>query len=198
MTLATPEAFAEDPRRVWQWYDHRRLLVDQAAPNAGHWALAAMAERVPEFTLITQNVDGLHQQAGSLGVIELHGSLRRARCIKDGTRFSEWSSGDDDLPRCRYCGALLRPDIVWFGEMLPEAALNTAMSRAHSAELLFSVGTSALVHPAAAIPLQALAMGVPVAEVNLEPTALTSAATWSLRGPAGELLPALLQATWPD
>ena len=197
MTLATPEAFAEDPRRVWQWYDHRRAMIDQVEPNDGHRALAGMAARVPDFTLITQNVDGLHQQAGSADVIELHGSIRRARCTADGTRFSDWSVDDDGLPHCRYCGSLLRPDIVWFGEMLPDRELTNAMARSHRADLVLVIGTSALVHPAAGIPLQAIALGVPVAEVNPESTPLSDAATWSLRSPAGGLLTALLQAAWP-
>ncbi len=197
MTLATPEAFAAEPRRVWDWYEHRRQMIAAVAPNPGHLALAALQELVPEVTILTQNVDGLHQEAGSRRVIELHGSLHRVRCVYDGARYTSWESGPERPPHCPHCGSLLRPDIVWFGELLPPQELSDAISAALRADLLCSVGTSSLVHPAAGIPLQAATLGVPVAEFNLEATPLSDRATWSLRGRAGELLPALLQAAWP-
>lgn len=196
MTLATPEAFATDPERVWDWYEHRRQLIAAVEPNAGHLALAALQERA-EVTIITQNVDGLHQVAGSRTVLELHGSIRRVRCVYDGARYTSWDEGPDRPPKCRSCGSLLRPDIVWFGELLPDAELRAAVAAAVRADLFLSIGTSAVVHPAAGLPLQATAMGVPLCEINLEATPLTPRADWSLRGTAGELLPALLAAAWP-
>lgn len=196
MTLATPEAFAANPERVWDWYAHRRELIDAVEPNDGHRALAQLEDRVAEVTIITQNVDGLHQLAGSTRVLELHGSIRRVRCVYDGARYTEWNDAERP-PKCRHCGSLLRPDIVWFGEMLPDQELTDAIAAAVRADLFLSVGTSALVHPAAGLPIQASAMGVPLAEINLEATSLSNRADWSLRGRAGELLPALLRATWP-
>jgi NAD-dependent deacetylase len=196
--LATPQAFRRDPRLVWQWYAWRRELVSGAAPNAGHYALAELAGHVPAFTLITQNVDGLHQQAGSRQVVELHGNIHRTKCFADGRVVDAWPATDRIPPPCPHCGALLRPDVVWFGENLPLEALQTAVSAAESCDLFLSVGTSALVHPAASLPLLARRHGATVAEINLEPTPLTAEVDVAWHGPAGRLLPALIQAAWPE
>ena len=121
--LATPTAFAQNPKLVWDWYQWRRELVERAEPNAAHQALAELEDRVPKFTLITQNVDGLHQRAGSRNVFELHGNIRRVKCSAEGRVVTEWAAGGDVPPRCPHCGANLRPDVVWFGETLPEKRL---------------------------------------------------------------------------
>lgn len=196
-TLATPEAFGRDPQLVWEWYTWRRHLVTLARPNPGHLALVEIEERVPAFTLITQNIDGLHQRAGSRNVVELHGNLTRARCLDEGTELESWPEGETP-PRCPRCGGLLRPDVVWFGEMLPEEALAKAWQAAEECDLFFSAGTSAVVEPAASLPYAALRNGARVVEINPTTTPLSAYATWRLEGPAGEVLPALVRAAWPQ
>jgi NAD-dependent deacetylase len=195
--LATAEAFRRDPQLVWDWYAWRRGLVSGAAPNAGHLALARMQALVPEFTLITQNVDGLHQRAGSTDVVELHGNIYRSKCFVEDTVVETWPETDVRPPRCPRCGAHLRPDVVWFGEALPPQALARAERVARECDVFFSIGTSAAVYPAAQLPVTALQAGATVVEVNKDPTPLSGAATFSLLGAAGTILPALLDAGWP-
>jgi NAD-dependent deacetylase len=197
--LASPEAFRRDPRLVWEWYAWRRELVSRVAPNAGHHALVELEKRLPAFTLITQNVDGLHQRAGSgvrFPVIELHGNLQRTKCFEEDQIVEVWEDTGEIPPRCPRCGGLLRPDVVWFGELLPAKALSAALAAAAACDLFLSVGTSGLVEPAASLPFRALAAHVPVVEINPNPTPLTSQATYVLPGPAGEMLPALVKAAW--
>ncbi len=194
--LATPEAFERDPQLVWEWYSTRRLKTGEVKPNPGHYALVEMERRIPEFTLITQNVDGLHQRAGSRQVIELHGNITRVRCSRCGERFAEWEQPESGVPPCPRCGAKLRPDVVWFGEMLPPRALNLAMAAAQFCQMFFSVGTSALVEPAASLPYLARLAGARLVEVNLKETPLTSYADYVLQGKAGEILPALVEEVW--
>jgi NAD-dependent deacetylase len=195
--LATPEAFRQNPKRVWDWYEWRRQRIHTVHPNPGHDALAEMEKRVPEFTLVTQNVDGLHQRAGSRRVIELHGNITRTKCFDDGQVVEKWEDTGESPPRCPRCGGLLRPDVVWFGEMLPPEAIEEAERASRSCDVFFSVGTSTLVYPAASLPFAALRAGATVAEVNPQPTPLTDEATFSLSGPSGQVLPALLSAAWP-
>ena len=193
--LATPEAFARDPGLVWQWYRWRQGIIGRAHPNPGHLALARLESRTPRFTLITQNVDGLHRRAGSTSVIELHGNIWRARCAR-GCGFVSDQAGEAPgaapagLPVCR-CGALLRPDVVWFGEALDEACIELAVRAAQDCAVFIAVGTSALVYPAAGLPLVADRAGALVVEVNVEDTPLTPHAAVVLRGKAAEVLPAL-------
>ena len=196
--LATPAAFRHNPRLVWDWYAWRRGLVAQARPNAGHEALAEIERRVPRLTLITQNVDGLHARAGSRNIVELHGNLARTRCSVEETVVESWAETDERPPRCPRCGAFLRPDVVWFGEMLPRAALAAAQAAAADCDLFLSVGTSGLVEPAAALPYAALAGGALVVEINPDRTPLTPHVSYHLAGPAGVILPALRRAAWPD
>jgi NAD-dependent deacetylase len=196
--LATPEAFRRNPKLVWEWYAWRRELVAQAQPNAGHLALVELERRVPQFILITQNVDGLHQRAGSRNVIELHGNIARTKCFEENVPVENWTETVEAPPRCPRCGGRLRPDVVWFGETLPPAALEGALKASQSCELFLSIGTSTLVHPAASLPFEALQHGAIVVEINPDPTPLTARAHHTLRGAAGELLPALLRAAWPD
>ncbi len=190
--LATPNAFARDPQLVWNWYAHRRTLVQAAQPNAGHYALAQLAKRVP-LTLITQNVDGLHQRAGSAQVFELHGSLLRVRCSESGEYVATWDDKETP-PRHPTSGALLRPDVVWFGEMLPEEPLHAAYDAAKNCEIFLLIGTSALVYPAADLPRIALAAGATVIEINPSATPLSSQVQHCWRDPVGTVLPALIAA----
>lgn len=190
--LATPEAFLGNPQRVWEWYEWRRELVRDAEPNAGHRALAALARRLPRLTLVTQNVDGLHQRAGSSGVIEYHGNILRDRCTAEGIVVDRAPLTVTGLPECGRCGELLRPDVVWFGEAIPRTALLTADAAAATCDVFLSVGTAAAVYPAAGLAERAQRAGAKVIEINTQPTEMTSLVDLSLRGPAGEILPRLL------
>jgi NAD-dependent deacetylase len=190
--LATPSAFARNPKLVWDWYAWRRECVAAAQPNAGHFALAELERRAPDFLLITQNVDGLHQRAGSRKLVELHGSIARVKCSREGTLVERWAAPPDDVPRCAHCGAPLRPDVVWFEEMLPERALAAAEDAARRCDVLLVVGTSAEVYPAASLPALAQRSGATVVEINPNATALSATADHVLRGAAGAVLPALV------
>jgi NAD-dependent deacetylase len=204
--LATPEAFGRDSRLVWEWYGWRRELVGRCRPNPGHAAIARAALGARALHLVTQNVDGLHEVAAREAAeggdptpalpVELHGSLFRSRCTRCGRSSSDRTavdaSSEATLPRCTDCGQLLRPDVVWFGETLDPAVLERAFEAASAADLCLVVGTSALVHPAASIPLVTLRTGGKLVEVNPADTALTSLATVALRAPSGEVLPELL------
>ncbi len=191
--LATPDAFRRDPRLVWEWYDWRRQLIAKCRPNPAHLAIAYLERRSAEFLLITQNVDGLHRLAGSVRMVELHGNLWRVRCTEE-----EKTTENLDVPlpaippRCE-CGALLRPDVVWFGEALPPEALQKAFDFAESCDVFLVVGTSAVVQPAGSLPAVARQRGAYMVEVNLEPTSLTPLAHESHHGKAAEILPALLE-----
>lgn len=192
--LATPEAFREDPRRVWEWYDWRRSLIATARPNAAHEALALLDERIEDLLLVTQNVDGLHQASGSRRLVELHGSIWRVRCVREGTIREDRRVPIDPLPPACSCGALCRPDVVWFGEELPEEALSEALRHCERSELMIVVGTSNIVHPAASLPLMARQAGAWIIEVNPEPTPLSVLADESLRQAAGTIVPRLVEA----
>ncbi|HSJ25836.1 MAG TPA: NAD-dependent deacylase [Longimicrobiales bacterium] len=192
--LATPEAFARQPDVVWRWYAWRRELVARAEPNAGHRAIAALQERLrgsgTSLTLVTQNVDGLHVRAGSPDVVELHGNIGRIVCSR--CRHAPAEPGAGEPPNCALCGAPLRPDVVWFGEVLPEAALNRAVREAAECDVFLSVGTSGLVYPAAGLVQVARRHGAAVIVVNPDDDVVPGA-LW-LRGSASEMLPALLAA----
>jgi NAD-dependent deacetylase len=192
--LATPSAFARNPKLVWDWYAWRRERVLAVQPNAGHVALAELEARVPEFVLITQNVDGLHQRAGSRNVVELHGSITRVKCSREGAIVERWEASEAEVPRCVRCGAFLRPDVVWFEELLPADALADAEDAARRCDLLLVVGTSAEVYPAAGLPMLARKGGATVVEINPNPTAFSSHADYVLRGASGSVLPALVES----
>lgn len=179
-----------DVLEVWAWFNHRRSLIEELAPNPAHTALASWQERFPDFTLVTQNVDGLHQSAGSLNVIELHGSLWRARCMSCASRY-DLRAVDDALrsPICPECGNSLRPDVVLFGEQLPAGAFEAAATRARTCELCFVVGTSAAVYPAALLPEIAKRNGAYIVEINPESTPLSDLCDETIQGKAGEILP---------
>jgi NAD-dependent deacetylase len=199
--LATPEAFQRNPRLVWEWYAQRRERVGQAQPNPGHRALAELEARLTQrgaqFTLITQNVDSLHQRAGSQNVIELHGNIARIKCSREDCVVPSWPPTQQVPPPCPQCGAPLRPDVVWFGEDLPAEAILSAKRAARESDIFLSVGTSGLVEPAASLPFIALHRGAMVVEINPDATPLTPQATYVLAGPSGEVLPQLVGAVWP-
>ncbi len=190
--LATPEAFERDPALVWEWYDWRRGLIAPVEPNAGHRVLAGWEGRFEDFTLITQNVDGLHAKAGSRNVVELHGNIWKLRCTREGTVEEARVTPLPRLPpACPSCGALLRPHVVWYGEALDPDVLERAFAVSRSCEVMFVLGTSAIVHPAASLPLAAKHSGATVVEVNIEATSLTPQADFYLPGKTGEVLSAL-------
>jgi len=200
--LATPHAFQKNPQRVWEWYEWRRDLILQAKPNPGHHALARLEARLKshsrDFTLITQNVDGLHQRAGSKNVLELHGNLHRTRCSQCNDRVDHWDTPDTPPPKCPNCGGNLRPDVVWFGESLPPEVLRKAIAAVQRCDVLLVVGTSAVVHPAASLPRiarEGRGIRVTLVEINPQPTAISSQMDYILRYPAGEILPKLVIAT---
>jgi NAD-dependent deacetylase len=184
--LATPEAFARDPALVWEWYEWRRGLVRAAEPNAAHRAVA----RLDDALVVTQNVDALHARAGSRDVIELHGSLFRTRCTRDGTARASPEPFTDIPPRCE-CGALLRPDVVWFGEMLPRGAFERAASAVEAADALLVIGTSGVVYPAAG--LVSLHGGLSI-EINPQASAVSSSCTFAIAAKAAEATPTIVEA----
>ncbi|GAA1870392.1 SIR2 family NAD-dependent protein deacylase [Asanoa iriomotensis] len=200
--LATPEAFDTDPDLVWGWYEWRRARVRQASPNAGHVAVAAIEARVPGSVVVTQNVDDLHERAGSTAPIHLHGSLFAPRCAASAhpAELPESAAASDggriEPPRCTECDALVRPGVVWFGEPLPEAALSAAVDACGDCDVLLTVGTSGVVYPAAALPLIAARAGATVIQINPDRTPLDDVCTFNLRGTAAQLLPALVRSAF--
>ena len=202
--LATPAAFRRQPAQVWGWYEWRRKGVLAALPNAAHLAIAALAQHFPKLTVITQNVDDLHERAGSVNVIHLHGSLHHPHCNACG-RPHTLPAGMPDLasdgvhimpPACTHCGGRVRPGVVWFGESLPTAVWGHANKAARTCDVMFSIGTSSVVYPAAAMPFEAAARGACVIQVNPLPTNLDHVATYNLRGKAGVVMAALIEAAW--
>lgn len=191
--LATPSAFRRDPDLVWSFYRWRLRLLSGVVPNAAHRALVTLEANVPRFWLLTQNVDGLHAAAGSRAVVELHGSLQRTRCSLCSRRSPMLEIPQEGLPTCWSCGGLLRPDVVWFGEMLPGRAMAAAAEAVGECDLMLVVGTSGVVEPAASFAHQARLRGASVLEVNLEPTPISTVARVSLHGRAAELVPHLVE-----
>ncbi len=198
--LATPDAFRKDPALVWGWYEWRRMKVLRALPNPAHLAIAALALLVPKLAVITQNVDDLHERAGSTDVLHLHGSLHRPRCATCGhahhlpAAIPDEPEGGRRLnpPVCDQCGGPVRPGVVWFGEDLPARELQLAQQQAQACDLFFTIGTSGLVYPAAHIPVLAKQAGAQVVQINSSTTPLDDMSTWSLHGAAGVVLPRLM------
>lgn len=189
--LATPAAFARDAKLVWEWYDWRRELISRVRPNPAHHALAELESAKPEFTLITQNVDGLHDLAGSRNILKLHGDIWWMRCTACARQWTDRRVPLPALPPLCPCGGLARPGVVWFGEALPAGIMEKAEHATLSADLLLVVGTSAIVYPAAGLVPLAKAAGAKVIEINIEPTPFSGLVDFPLQGPAGELLPVL-------
>jgi len=192
--VATPEAFAADPLKVWRFYEARRRAARDAQPNAGHRALAEMEDRFPEFLVATQNVDGLHRRAGSRSLVELHGSVARRFCVACREPEEDLEPIGELPPVCISCSGMMRPDIVWFGEPLPRDAWRRAEDAARRCEVYLVVGTSAEVYPAAGLALVAADAGAEVFEINPAATSLSSAFTGALRETSGVALPRLLEA----
>jgi NAD-dependent deacetylase len=196
--LATMQGFLANPKLVWDWYQFRLGLVEQARPNPGHRAIVALEQRLPHVEVITQNVDGLHRQAGSQHVLELHGNIRRFKCLRGHGNFSmaDLAGQDAAPPLCPHpgCGALVRPDVVWFGESLDYRILNQAVAASEACDVMLIVGTSGVVQPAASLPYHAWNARARIVEVNPEASELTELAHVHLAGPAGETLPRVLEA----
>ncbi len=197
MQLATPRAFQQNPRLVWDWYHYRRGLLAEAKPNPGHYAIADLEDVLPQVVVITQNIDGLHQQAGSSDVIALHGDIRRNKCFAncqgnptyvDVETLPAWDESAGP-PRCPHCGAYVRPDVVWFEETLPAEAIARAFDLCQTADVLLVVGTSGIVQPVAQLPFVAHQYGALVIEVNPARTPISRVARWHLAGPSGQMLP---------
>lgn len=196
MDLATPEAFARDPAIVWEFYNWRRTLISGLPFNSGHKALAELESKILRFTLITQNVDGLHLKAGSKNLLEIHGNLWKVRCTVCRKISLDLSPNMGPSPRCQECGGLLRPDVVWFGESLDGGLLSRAVQAARSCQVMLVVGTSSVVQPAASLALEAKEAGAVVAEINLEETPNSAMMDFCLLAKSGEILPKLLE-NWP-
>lgn len=194
LQLASPEGFAADPSLVWRWYMHRLMAVEAAAPNPGHLALAELERLAPAFTLITQNVDDLHERAGNAHTLHLHGRIGHFFCSECQTPYT---LRPDDLtspmpPVCKFCTGYVRPGVVWFGEMLPEREMREAWQAADMCDLFLVVGTSGVVYPASQLPLRARRHGAPVIEINPEPSDLSPLVDICLRAPSGVVLPELV------
>jgi NAD-dependent deacetylase len=204
--LATPEAFARDPALVWGWYEWRRAAVLAARPNPAHEAIAAMARHVQQLTVVTQNVDDLHERAGSSDVVHLHGEIARPYCGQCRAPHTlpaeaqEIPAGGARInpPRCERCGGTIRPGVVWFGESLPQEPWRQALNATQSCDAFVCCGTSGVVYPAAALPEIACARRVVTIQVNPDPTPMDAAASLVMRAAAGEALPRLLRETWGD
>ena len=193
--LATMDAFMDNPKLVWEWYNWRRDLMNKVKPNPGHFALSELEELFDTFTLITQNIDGLHHAAGSKSILELHGNIHRNKCANCNCPISEDIEIDvDDIPACELCGGRIRPDVVWFGEMLDNDIITNAFRMSEQAEVFFSIGTSALVHPAASLPMMAKRAGGTLIEINPEHTPLTEMTDFYVSARSGEFLSELVTA----
>jgi NAD-dependent deacetylase len=197
--LATPQAFRSNPKLVWDFYEFRRHLMRPAAPNPGHYALAALQQRFPTLRIITQNVDDLHERAGSTDVIRLHGNIAQNKCFFDcqgaptlvDVKRLIWDA-ESGPPACPHCGRWVRPDVVWFGEMLPRGALERAAQLVQDTEVMLVIGTSGMVSPSAEMPEIAKQNGAVIIEVNPDDSLITRLADVKLKAPSGVALPALM------
>ncbi|RKX27565.1 MAG: NAD-dependent protein deacylase [Candidatus Zixiibacteriota bacterium] len=192
--LATMDAFLANPKVVWEWYNWRRQIIGEVKPNPGHYALCELEEMFTNFTLVTQNVDGLHRVAGSRNILELHGNINLNKCVECSQKYpDDLEINPDDIPGCPNCGGQIRPDVVWFGEMLDATIISQAFDKSAKADLFFSIGTSTLVHPAASLPLEAKRSGATLVEINIEATPLTTLADFHIAELSGVFLPNLLE-----
>ena len=191
--LATPEGFRNDPKLVWQWYDYRRKLLGDADPNPGHRAIVELESLVPKVTVVTQNIDGLHQKAGSSDVVELHGSIKKFYCFDGGHDAHDVPFDLEEPPLCK-CGSMIRPGVVWFGEALPPHAMSRGLKECAESEVVFVAGTSALVQPAASLPYAAHRRGAKLIEVNPDETPITDIVDEFMQGPSGQVLPMVVAA----
>ncbi len=192
--LATPEGFLKDPKLVWTWYDYRRKLLGGVKPNPGHEAIVELEKLIDTVTVVTQNVDGLHQRAGSTDVIELHGSITQFFCFDNQHDADDVPFDLETPPLCSVCGSMIRPAVVWFGEALPQKLLRRGISECEESEVILVVGTSSLVQPAASLPYSGYQRGAKIVEVNPDATPITEIAAVVLQGPSGEMLPEVVAA----
>ncbi len=190
--LVNFNAFMRNPQMVWEWYNHRKKIIHESKPNAGHQAIAEMQELFEDVTVVTQNIDNLHRRAGSKKIFELHGNIERNFCIKCRTFYNEELNFSEGVPKCK-CGGLIRPDVVWFGEYLPEDQFSGGEKAALNSDMFFVVGTSAIVYPAAGLVYTAKRAGSFIVEVNIEETEVSSACDASFYGEAGKILPAIVE-----
>ncbi len=190
--LANFDAFLKNPELVWEWYRHRKQIVEECSPNAGHTAIADAQKVFQEVTVVTQNIDNLHRRAGSKTIYELHGNIERNYCIKCRKKYNEQLDFSKGVPKCD-CGGLIRPDVVWFGEYLPSDQFNASEKAAMKSDIFFVVGTSAVVFPAASIIYTAKSSGSFIVEINIEETGASSIANQSYFGESGKILPELLE-----
>jgi len=192
--LASFRGFIKNPNLVWEWYQYRRKIVHETAPNPGHYAIAELEKYYKSVSVVTQNVDNLHNRAGSTNVLELHGNIERNFCVDCNTFFGvEEFHSVNEAPKCPKCGGMIRPDVVWFGENLPEGVFERATALARASDICFIVGTSAVVYPAAYIPITAKNSGAYLVEINIEPTEITHSVDLSIIGKSGELLPEIIK-----
>ncbi len=195
--LATPAAFRANPKLVWDWYVYRRQMIEAVKPNPGHFAISELERLLPQVVVVTQNIDGLHKQAGSSDIIELHGNIRRYRCsanCRGNPTLLEISAWENGLPACPHCGHWVRPDVVWFTEALPDEAIHRAQELSRQADVMLVVGTSGVVYPAAALPGMAKEHGAYVIDVNPVRDEISTIANLFLAGPSGEVLSQIVQA----
>ena len=190
--LANFHAFIKNPEMVWEWYNHRKKIIHDARPNAAHLAIAEMQNHFKNVTVVTQNIDNFHRRAGSNNIFELHGNIERNFCINCKKYYNEELNFSAGVPKCN-CGGLIRPDVVWFGEYLPEDQFLGGEKAAINSDIFFVIGTSAVVYPAAGLVYTAKQSGATIVEVNIEETALSSIANYSFFGKAGEILPRILE-----
>lgn len=192
--LASFDGFMKNPNLVWEWYQYRRNIVRETEPNAGHKTIAEFEKHFNEVTIVTQNVDNLHERAGSNNILELHGNIERNFCIDCKTFYGvEKFLESEEVPICEKCGGMIRPDVVWFGEMLPQEIFSEAEKKAKEADICFIVGTSAVVYPAAYIPISAKEAGATLVEINIESTNISSQVDFSIIGKSGEVLPKIFE-----
>ncbi len=192
--LASFDGFMKNPNLVWEWYQYRRQIVHETSPNSGHYAIAEFEKYYNSVSVVTQNVDNLHNRAGSTNVLELHGNIERNFCIDCNTFFGvEDFQSVSEAPKCPKCSGMIRPDVVWFGESLPQGVFEKAEALARESDICFIVGTSAVVYPAAYIPVTAKEFGAYIVEINVEQTEITRSVDLSLIGKAGELLPEIIK-----
>ncbi len=191
--LANFNAFIRNPDMVWEWYQYRRKIINEAEPNAAHITIKEL-EKFFEVNVVTQNVDNLHGRAGSKNIYELHGNIERNFCIDCKTFYNKDFIFENEVPKCEKCGGLIRPDVVWFGENLPQDVFQQAEEKAQKADICFIVGTSAVVYPAAYIPITAKEYGAYLVEINIQPTEITNSVDLSILGKSGKVLPEILDA----
>lgn len=190
--LATPQAFMRTPELVWEWYCWRRSIIARAEPNSAHYAIVELEKRCEQFLLITQNVDGLHRRAGNKKYIEIHGCIWESRCVHCHNVMEDHETDYTRIQSCKYCGGRLRPNVVWFGEAIPEMNLRKSYYAAQSCDVMIVVGTSGYVQPAASLPFLAKQNNAKVIDINVQSTPISEIADLFLEGKAGKILPELI------